>query len=237
MLNGNEYTDDSSRTATLSRSFSSNYVLIGQDTSNYYVMERDSSNASMLYIDQVSKTDMSVTSKNTTISGATLARNTNPSASMLNGIVSNGFVYWISGSDAKTFVRINLSNSADVSVLTSYLVSDVNMYQQPFVASAGLILGRNFLINGDFVYPVALHPRRSTENFLDQTYEVMAKYKDSPMLLEMPASTNDVTYNYLSAGGCLFLPYLASCLNLQNPVVKNSQKTMRVEYLLTSIGG
>lgn len=237
IFDASNYTIVSSRSATLSRSFTNSYIQIGQDASNYYVMERDSADNTKLYVDIVSKTDMSVTARVITISGATLARQQMTSSRQLNGIVSNGFIYWVSGADAKTFVKINISNTADVTILTSSLSANISQNDTPFCVSSGMILGRNYFINGDYVYPVAIRAQRSNENFLNNAFDVYAMYKNSPMLFQMPASNDDATYNYLSAGGCLFLPYLASCLNLQTPVVKSSNKTMRVEYTLTSTGG
>ena len=57
------YTVLSTRTATLTRSFTEGYTFVAQDDSNYYVMERDSSVATRLYVDVVDKSDMSVTNQ------------------------------------------------------------------------------------------------------------------------------------------------------------------------------
>lgn len=236
ILDDDNFTVIQTRTATLSRSFTSNYFVIGQDSANYYIIERDASNNAKLYVDVVSKTDMSVTAQTITISGATLARNQAIMSAVNNGIISNGFVYWVSGSDAKTFVKINLSNTADVTILTSYLANNISMDQQPITGAAGVILGRNFFINGDYVYPVAVRAyRNSYESVFG--FDQMAMYKNSPMVYQMPSSDRAYSYDNITAGSCLYLPYLATCLNLQSPVVKNANKTMRVEYLLTSTGG
>lgn len=237
VLDGDNYTVVSSRTATLSRSFTDSYFQIAHDANNYYIIERDASENTKVYVDVVSKTDMSVSSKTITIAGATMARPEVLYSAVNNGIVSGGYLYMISGADAKTFVKININNAADVTILTSSLTNNISLRQQPISGATGVILGANFFINGDFVYPVAKRAARNNETLTRISGDNMAMYKDSPMLFNMPSVDFAATYEYLTAGSCLYLPYLATCLNLQSPVVKNANKTMRVEYLLTSIGG
>lgn len=230
------FTVVSTRTATLSRSYNWEYSQIGQDDNCYYIMERDSSTGTRLYLDIVSKSDFSVTAQTIDIAGATLARTRIRKSQVNNGIVSGGFIYWVSGSDAKTFVRINIQTPADTSVLTSYLTRNISFEMQPVTRTAGLILGRNYLINGDYVYPVAARGTRSDDNSLT-TCESDALYKNGPMIVQSGSLYDDATYNYFSRGGVLYLPALLSINNLQTPIVKTNNRTMRVEYLLTLTGG
>jgi len=230
------YTVASTRSATLSRSFTAGYFLIAQDSSYYYVMERDESTATRLYLNIVSKSDFTVTAQTIDISGATLARPQLRKNQVNNGIVSGGNIYWISGSDSKTFVRINIQTPADTTVLTSYLTENVSLSQQPITQTAGLVLGRNFLINGDYVYPVAARGQRTGDSTLPGC-EAMALYKNGPMAVQTGFNWGDSPYTVFSRGGVLYLPTLMSINNLQNPVTKSNNRTMRVEYLLTLIGG
>lgn len=236
IVSADDYTIVSTRTATLSRSFTSGYSQIGQDDANYYVMERDASTNTRLYIDIVSKSDFSVTSKTIDIVGATLARPALNMSGVNNGIISGGFVYWVSGSDAKTFVRIEIDTPANVTVLTSSLSSNISLRAQPISGSDGLILGRNFLINGDNVYPVAVRSTRASDEYINE-YETMAKYNNGPLLFECNSFSDTASYRKVCAGGMLYLPYLASINNLQTPVQKNINKTMRVEYTVTLSSG
>ena len=229
------YTVVSTRSATLSRSFNREYTSIGQDSANYYIMERDASTSTRLYLEIVSKSDFSVTSQTIDISGATLARQQGRKNQCNNGIVSNGFIYWVSGSDAKTFVRIDIQTPANTDVLTSSLTGNISMAAQPISGSNGLILGYNYLINGDFVYPVARRDWRSGDNYA--TIDSMSLYKNSPMVNQMSSTYDDAGYNIFSVGPCLYLPYLASVNNLSQPITKTINRTMRVEYLLTLTGG
>lgn len=227
----------STRTATTSRTFATNYYQIGQDDNNYYVIERDSSDNTKLFVDTISKTDMSVTSATLTISGATLARPEVTGSRMNNAIISNGSVYIVSGSDSKTFVRVNLTNAADVQILDSNMANDIILHQMPFVASNNLVLGYNYLINGDTVYPVAARPNRTDAHdwLYNFEFESIARFENSPFVFQ-GIGTTDTNYDrWNGEGGMLFLPYLATVNVLGAPVTKTNTKTMRVEYTLTEV--
>lgn len=235
MNTDDNFTLVSTRSATLSRSYNWEYSFIGQDDNYYYVMERDSSTNTRLYLNIVSKSDFSVTAQTIDITGATLARTQISNNQVNNGIVSGGYIYWVSGADAKTFVRINIQTPADTTVLTSYLTSNIDLTMQPITRTAGLVLGNNFLINGDYVYPVSPRAMRSGDDIYP--FSAMALYKNGPMIVQTGSSTRNYTYENFSRGGVLYLPALLSINNLQNPITKSNNRTMRVEYLLTLTGG
>ena len=232
------YRELSSRTATLSRTFNQTYTLLAQDSTNYYVMERDSGSNTTLYVDVIAKADMSVTPLTLNISGATLARAdvSYHGAGRYGGIVSDGNVYWVSGSDSKTFVRINMSNVSDIEELTSEMTANISFGQTAFELSAGLILGSNFLINGQRVYPVA---RRANVGSYNENspyfFDMLASGNGGPALLRSGFANDNPTYYYATQGGILLLPYLATVNNLQTSVQKTISKTMRLEYVLTAV--
>lgn len=236
------YRELSSRTATLSRTFNVNYTYIAQDDTNYYVMERDSDSSVKLYIDVISKSDMSVTAKTLTIAGATLARVARgmAGAGSYTGIVSGGSVYWVSGSDAKNFVRIDINDPADVEELTSTLTDNIAYMQTPININDGLVLGTNFLINGERVYPVKRREYRTagagTGTGLENCFDFMASGNGGPGILQSGFVGNNNTYDYATQGGFILLPYLATVNNLPAPGVnKSNSKTMRLEYVLTQV--
>lgn len=231
------FTVVSSRTATLSRSFDWEYSQIGQDDSYYYIMERDSSTATRLYLNIVSKADFTVTASTIDISGATLARQQGRKNMVNNGIVSGGYIYWVSGSDAKNFVRINIQTPADTDLLTSYMTGNISLRDQPITKTSGLILGRNFLINGDYVYPVADRANRPGDNDRGDENDGLAHFNNSPLLVQTATLYTDPTYIYASNGGVLYLPALLTINNLSQPVVKTENRTCRVEYTLTIASG
>lgn len=233
--NEDNYTVVSTRSATLSRSYNWEYSLIGQDDSYYYIMERDSSTASRLYVNIVAKSDFSVNSMTIDLSGATLARTLVRKNCVNNGIISGGYIYWVSGSDSKTFVRINIQTPADTEVLTSYLSANIDLNAQPITKTAGLVLGNNYLINGDYIYPVAARSKRSSENLTQE--DAMAFFKNSPLICQTALVYDDAGWNHYSEGPVLYMPALLSINNLSQPVTKTSNRTCRVEYTLTLTGG
>lgn len=234
-FNLDNYTVVSTRSVTLSRSFNREYTRIGQDDSYYYIMERDSSDNKKLYLNIVSKTDFSLTTQTIELVTETLARIQGRKNTCNNGIVSNGFIYWVSAADQKTFVRINIQTPADTIRLTSYMTGNINETTQPISRTAGLILGRNFLINGDYVYPVT--PRGGRADANDLPIDSMALFKNGPLAVQSGTYYDTATYMYFTVGGVLYLPHLLTVNNLQNPVVKQENRTMRVEYTLTLTGG
>ena len=235
--NDDNFTVVSSRTATLSRSFTAEYFQIAQDDTYYYVMERDSSSNTKLYVNLIAKSDFTVTALTIDISGATLGRPQLRKNSVNNGIVSGGYIYWVSGADAKTFVRINIQTPADTDVLTSYLTGNISFNDQPITKSAGLVIGRNFLINGDYVYPVEARTNRSGDNNQGSEYDGLAHFNNSPLLVQTATEHADTTYLKVSNGGVLYLPALLTINNLSQPVTKTENRTCRVEYTLTIASG
>lgn len=234
MYGSANFTVVSSRTATLSRTFTDKYYMVAQDASNYYVMERASNSDTTLYVDIIDKSDMSVTSQTITIAGATLARPQLYMSCMYNGIVSDGNIYWVSGANAKTFVRINMATPADIEVLDTNMTANLDLSMMPIVSAAGLVAGRNFLINDDTVYPCAVHGRLDNTNH--QGYSSLANADNSPLFYENECYNDSGVYLRIGSGGIMWLPYLASVNNLENPVDKNANKTMRVQYTLTITG-
>lgn len=232
------YREIQSRSATLSRTFTTGYTYLAQDANSYYVMERASGSTTTLYIDIVSKTDMSVTSKTCTVSGIALARPAADKALVYSGIVSAGSVYWIDNTDAKNFVRININNNADVEQLTTHMTDNIALNTTPIVLNDGLIVGRNFLINGSDVYQVTGRTARSvpySESVNTLAVDVMAKFKNGPHMLQSAFTNTSNAYTYAGQGGNLILPYLATVNNLVTPVTKTNSKTMEIEYTLTEV--
>lgn len=237
-LDSSNYREISSRTATLSRTFDTGYTFLAQDESYYYIMERDASAPNKLYINEIDKSDFSVNGYALDSLGVNMARTSANNPSRYCGIVSGRNVYWISNTNAKNFVRINLDNTADVEELTTNLTSNISMQQTPFIMSDGLILGRNYLINGSTVYPVtARTPRKdgSGSSYEMVAYDIFAKYKNGPHVLQSGHTWTGSTYNRCGQGGVLALPYLATINNLTTPVTKTNSKAMQIEYTLTEV--
>lgn len=234
-LDNVNYREIGSRKATLSRTFADGYTYLAQDNTNYYVMERDSGTSTTLYVDVISKTDMSVTPLVLSGLSEQLARPSASNPSRYSGIVSGGSIYWVSASDAKTFVRINMTTPADIEVLTSTLTANIDLKQTPLNMNDGLVMGRNFLINGSGVYPITARTRRSGTTAETLNYDILAKYKNGPHVLQSGNNNSSATYERSVQAGALALPYLATINNLVTPVTKNNSKAMQIEYTLTEV--
>lgn len=237
-----KYRELSTRTATLSRSFSTpsgystqGYAMIAQDEDFYYVMERDSSSNTKLYVNKVSKEDMTVTPLEINISGATLDRVGHQGVRIYSGIVSDGNIYWRSAEDTKTFVRINMTNTADVEILASNMTAAVDFGATPFVINNGLILGHNYLINGSTVYPVAARPYRLADAGREYRYFDMIAKTGSPTVYQSNWSDSSSSYYDTAFGGLVFGNYLATIQNLDSAITKSASRTMRIEYTLTAV--
>lgn len=241
LMPDSDYKEVSNRTATLSRSYDRGYAQIGQDDNFYYVFQRDGSSANVLYCEKIAKTDFSVTSSTLTLSGVTLANTFSPNNTqsqgtlLYNAIISNGFLYWVSGDDNKTFVKIEISTPANVSVLDSNMSAVIQADQMPIVINNGFVIGRNFVINGSRVYPITAHGNRAYLGGGNGPIgsETMAPYNGGPVFYQSTYYRHANTYDYFSTGGVIALPYLATINNLQNAVTKSNIQTMRVEYTLT----
>ncbi len=238
-LNSSNYRELSSRTATLTRTFDTGYTFLAQDDDYYYVMERDASAANKLYINEIDKSDFSVNGYALDSLGVNMARPSTNNPSRYSGIVSGRSVYWISNTDAKNFIRVNLDNTADVEELSTNMSANISLMQAPAVLNDGLILGRNFMINGSTVYPVASRASRPLYNQGSATeslrYDIMAKYKNGPHIFQSGHCWDDATYSRTTQGGVLALPYLATINNLTTPVTKTNSKAMQIEYTLTEV--
>lgn len=226
------YREVATRSVNLSRTFDTGYTFLAFDANNYYVMERDSGTNTRLHVDVIDRTAFSMTSLTLDIAGATLDRYAVNVGSCNNGIVSDGSVYWRSGADTKTFVRINLSNVADVEILSSNMSAAISFDQSPLVLNDGLILGRNFLINGATVYPVATRTGRGITDEVTPV-ETLARYKGGPLMYQGASTSSSTYYQKYVYGSALALPYLATVNNLPSSVTKQNSKTMRLEYILT----
>ena len=84
------------------------------------------------------------------------------------------------------------------------------------------------------LYQVGTRSTRSGEYMANDAY---AKYKNSPMLYQIGNGDPGLVSANCTTGGMLLLPYLATINNLQTPVYKTANKTLRCEYVVQLAGG
>ena len=242
MRGSKDFVEVSSRTATTS-TFPSGLTSICQDDEYYYLYGVTGSTG--LMIDKISKSDMSVTSTTLSLSGVSL--NTNQwtyylsnEATIYRSVPRWGFdgtYLYLPKSGGTTFIKINLSNAADVSELggsASIRVASSGRKISPICVSDGLIIGENWLINGTKVYPMSDA----------SAYDVNSSFQTDAFSLILTNGSASYMNGFNITSGtqagrtgtqkALVMPtFLSTINNLDSQVDKTSSQTMKVEYTLT----
>lgn len=142
------------------------------------------------------------------------------------------------------FYRINLNNTSDIVEITSYMGSVSRDYEtlgQISLSDSGIVMGANYLVTNDGVYPISV-PDLSLLYVLGTgvTAQVRARRTittacDASNLMWMWGDTSNAANQaafYLGIG--ISTPYLGTIQNLETPVVKTSDRTMKIEYTITN---
>lgn len=240
-----DWTVVSSRTATVSNG--SNRVIFDDDT-NYYIVSATSSTT--LGMDVVKKSDMSVTTLTATVSGVSLytgsiGRTPNSAGAMRTFAYDGKYLYWPK-SDLSTFIRINLSNLADVDELEGTVSAEVGytndqsygmQFMSPIVLNEGIAVGGNYLINGSKVYPLKHVQGIYCSTTLSYGFDNwLCACKHGAATYVNGFQTYDGDANHTTGqGNVLNKMYLATINNLDNDVQKGSAQTMKVRYTLTEV--
>lgn len=244
MRGSRDFVEMSSRTAT-TRTFPTGLTSICQDDDYYYVYGVQS--ATSLMVDKISKADMTVTTADLTLSGVAL--NTNQwtyyqaiETSVYRSLPRWGFdgtYLYLPKSGNTTFIKINLSNAADVSELggtISIKASELAWKISPICISEGFIVGENWIINGSYCYPMAdasafhAHGYSSADGFLNIIKNGSAFYADGINI------TSQTQTGRVGSQKALLVPFFFSTINnLDSEVNKTSSQVCKVEYTLTEV--
>lgn len=225
-------------TVTLTRSYNTNYAAVCCDDNYIYVIQASSDGGSTLYIDKIdlltwTAADASITDASLALSYTRLSVGSLRPCSYINRvIISDGFLYWPK-QGLMTYYRINLTNLADIVELTSHLESAAREEDGLNEINAGLIAGRNFIINADHIYPQA----ETLPDFVYSSYNlfanyVMIRYLKSGVYFYCQAYYNDVYTAAIYAAAAFPIVYLATIQDI-TPITKTPDKTMQIEYSIT----
>ena len=244
MRNVEDWQDVSSRTATLTRSFDW-HSFIFDDSDYYYVAAATSS--TQLYVDKISKSDMSVTNTTLTFSGLTLYTSTFDNRAktfcMRTFAYDGTYLYYPNG-DGNKFCKLNLSNVSDVEVIPETIEihkgikaanhSAGEQFISPIVISAGLILGDNYVINGGHAYTISQAKQIGGGTGDDGNARFADIIKHGAGAYGMAFSS---AYPTGSAGQSAVLNSMVlTTINVLDDVVnKTSSTTMKIEYTLTEV--
>ncbi|MCD7923134.1 MAG: hypothetical protein LUG27_12035 [Clostridiales bacterium] len=188
-----------------------------------------SGSATLLWI-KISKTDYTYTEASFTLSNATMTyagyRSYSSYPSYRNKcVVRAGYVY-IPSYDAAGVYKINLENSADVTLISlgftsaGYSLSG-GSYGLFLDRIEDLIIGYDFQIKADDTVIQTVGSKR-----FEYSGTPMFRYKN---FLLYWGGEYSITKRYLA----LLTPYLATINNLDTAVVKTSDMTMKITYTLT----
>lgn len=233
------------RSATI-RSYSANRGFVAVDDNYYYVMVATS--ATKLQIDKISKTDMTVTQADITYSGITLRSGANLYAhngTMLVYPFDGTYLYYPNSANTQ-FYKLNLTDSADVTLLDGTITEQIDFGQanfqfgdgaqtcSPLNISPNLWTGPNYMINGSKVYPL----RRPYGITTDWSYTAYSNWANFVRMGAATYANGKQTYSTSRQSGqaCILVPtFLSTINNLENSVNKSSSQTMKVEYTITEV--
>lgn len=229
------------RTATLSASFDDRKSFIFDDASYYYVAKASSSS---IAIDKISKSDMTVTSSTYSPDGVTLyignlgTASFHPNAFMRVFAFDGTYLYYPNAGMTK-FIKMNLSNAADVTELTETITindasvsgSDGDQFMSPIVINEGLILGDNYVLNGTHEYNI----RQTRQVGGNAGYSAYTRYLDAIKMGSACYGNAVSFYETGSAGQSAILNTMVlSTINLlDSPVQKLASMTMQIQYTIT----
>ena len=231
------------RTATGIRE--GNYRFVFDDDDYYYICRASSSTA--LQIDKVSKSTFAVTQADVSYDGVSLYTGViNSRGGTFNGnlrvFAFDGTYLYFPNSSRNGFYKLNISDSSDklaldgeVTVNTGELRDSADHGEQfmtPIVINDGLILGDNYIINANKVYPIAQTKQIGTtdrnlgyKSWLWTVQKGASCYADA-------FQTND-DYAPASQANVLNKMFKSSVVNLAQARDKSTSQTMRCIYSLT----
>lgn len=248
MRNKNDYQEITSRTATV-RSFTAYKASFFEDSEYYYLYEvTNTAGTYGLKIDKIRKLDFTVTQADITISDVTLYTGTIGGG---NNIESNRLQPWwpfdgtylyIPNASANGFVAINPNNSSDkwntdgtvtIPTQSATISGDNSAFITPVVIGPRVIVGANWIINGDKVYQTAVHPAYYT-GYGSNRYNQAIRKGASVYLRDVRRDTNSSAYH--TSAPILMKAFLSSINNIE-PVQKSAVQTMRLIYTVSEITG
>lgn len=229
----------STRTATI-RSFTADKTFAFEDDTYYYVATVTS--ATGISIDRIAKADMTVTQVNCVFADVSLY-----TGSVYKGQSFRPFAFdypylYYPNSTKDHFYRLNISDNSDKDLLDGALSIDVgqlssstNVGEQvmnPVVISSGLILGNNYIINGNSAYPIKRVRQIGLGTADINNTGALTVIRKGSAMWGNALQTYWATPNF-GQSSILCQMYLGTINNLAEPKVKSTSLTGRIEYTLS----
>lgn len=234
--------DVSTRTATI-RSFDGNKSFIFDDTSYYYVATI--TGATTVQVDKITKADMTVTTADCTFSGISL--NTGNLSGGKNNCMRifafDGTYMYLPNANSDGFIKCNLTNNADVTIISGTVtvergqISSTNdgwQFMSPLVINDNLILGTNYIINGNTVYPIA-HCKGigGAQTYLAYQHWLWVVRQGAACYGNAKQTYGSSSSQWSGQSNIICAMFLSTINVLEEPVTKTNTVAMRIEYTIS----
>ena len=236
MRGATDWQDVADRSATV-RSGDNRFIF---DDADFYYIARATS-ATTLQVDKVSKTTFAVTQADCTFSGVSLwTGNFNGGKNVcMRMFAFDGTYLYYPNSAGNQFVKLNLADNSDVLVLDGTLTIDkgqrtaqINNGEQfvsPLVINSGLVLGSDYIINGNATYPIKCTRQVGCDNSYYGYQNWLWLVRQGAACYGHGKQTYSTSYRSGQVNALVAL-FLSSVANLQTARDKSTSMTMRVEY-------
>lgn len=242
MRGSRDWQEVANRTATV-RSGSNRFIF---DDADYYYIARATS-ATSLQIDKVSKSTFIVTQADVSFSGAALWTGNFEGGknNCMRVFAYDGTYLYYPNSTRTTFYKLNLADNSDfaslggeVSVENGQIASSTSGWQfmSPLAINAGVVLGSNYLINGNNVYPIA-HCRGigGANTYLGFAHWLWTVRQGAACYGHAKQTYGTSSSQWSGQSNVLCQMFLSTISNLPEAKDKSTSQTMRVEYTVTEI--
>lgn len=212
----------SEETITLSSTIGSDTVWINnEDDSYYYGLYKETTTTAYVYTGKLVRINKNNYSLDTSYSGSIQAikdLDTRPN------VIMNGYLYC----DTSPVVKVNLQDTAD----TNYINTNGNLNALSFVAHNNIIHAGNSFIKKDLDIITGRKTGEYAANFLGISVERAEKVfvKNDGIAIFFSYHPSYSAY-YVHMGN--LRDYLATINNLDSPVIKTSEQSMKITYTIT----
>ena len=228
------------RTATI-RAFTANKSFVFDDDDYYYIAR--ATDSTHLQVDKVSKSTFEVTQADCEFSSYSLW--TGNVDTTFNGCLKvfafDGTYLYFPNSLGTGFLALCLADTGDsfaldgtISINKGRLASTTSnggQFSSPLVINEGLILGDNYIINGDTAYQIAQCKQIGVYNTYLATKSFLWLCKMGASVYGNAFQSQDTTLSAQSNVLCQM--FKGTVVNLDSPKDKGTSQTMRITYSLT----
>lgn len=218
-----------------------NRIVFADD--NYYYIARATS-ATVLQVDKVNKETFAVTQADCTFSGVSLWEGTiNARNGARTTFAFDGTYLYFPNSVGNQFLKLNLANNTDVSVLDGEITInkgevqiaayDNGAFHNPLVINDGLILGDNYIINGHRAYQTAQTKSIGSGGSVRSTWNHLWLVRQGAAVYGNGQQTHG-SDRWAGQSSVLCQMFLSTINNIE-PVVKSTSLTCEILYTLREI--